>query len=65
MSDTSDGSEEEITFGQKILDNIFILLALGIAFPGIFYFAWGLLEIFVFNSSSLSEYLQTHPIGGK
>ncbi len=49
--------EIKITLGQKIFDNIFLILALGIAFPGIFYFAWGLIEVFVFNDNQLSTYL--------
>ena len=43
--------------GQKIFDNNFLLLAIGIAFPTIFYFGWGVLEIFVFNNIPLTEYL--------
>ena len=48
---------ESKPLGQKIFDNIFLLLAIGIAFPTIFYFAWGVLEIFVFNNIQLSDYL--------
>jgi len=62
MSDSNDG----VSLGQKMMDNIFFLLAIGIAFPGIFYFAWGLLEIFLFNNKQLSDYLiQTGQFGGK
>lgn len=58
-------NQENITFSQKILDNMFIILALGILFPGIFYFAWGMIELFVFNTTPLSEYLQSSGLGQK
>jgi hypothetical protein len=48
-----------VTLGQKIFDNVFLILALGIAFPGIFYFLWGLIEIFVFHNTQLSDYLMS------
>ena len=60
-------SESNITIGQKIFDNIFVLLAIGLAFPGVFYLAWGLLEIFVFNNNHLSDFLSKsgmYPSGG-
>ena len=61
----AESNEEEITLGQKMFDNIFFLLAIGLAFPGILYFGWGLLEIFLFNTTTLSEYLQQTGLGGK
>jgi hypothetical protein len=48
---------EKRTFGQKVFDNIFILLALGMAFPGVFYLGWGIVEIFVLNNTKLTDYL--------
>ncbi|GAB4421969.1 MAG: hypothetical protein OHK0011_00200 [Turneriella sp.] len=45
------------TLGQKAFDNIWFLLMLGMAFPGIFYLGWGMLEIFVFNNTQLRDYL--------
>lgn len=48
---------DKITFGQKVFDNIFILLALGMAFPGVFYLGWGIIEIFVLNNTKLVDYL--------
>lgn len=48
---------EKRTFGQKVFDNIFILLALGMAFPGVFYLGWGMFEIFVLNNTKLVDYL--------
>ena len=51
-------TEETKSTGQKLFDNIFFLLAIGLAFPGLFYLAWGMLELFVFNSPQLSDYLQ-------
>ncbi|MBE7437378.1 MAG: hypothetical protein HS115_02895 [Spirochaetales bacterium] len=51
--------EENKAFLQKVLDNNWLLLALGLAFPGIFFFAWGLVEIFVINAVPLAEYLKS------
>ena len=42
-SDTSD--PEEIPFMQRVLDNPFLLLVLGIAVPTVFYIIWGIIEI--------------------
>jgi hypothetical protein len=36
---------ERIPLGQVFLDNIFLLLVLGIVVPVVFYTIWGLLEI--------------------
>lgn len=36
---------ERPPLGQRIFDNPFVLLALGVAVTGIFYTAWGLIEI--------------------
>ncbi|MGB5164571.1 MAG: hypothetical protein WBN09_10070 [Woeseiaceae bacterium] len=40
-----DDSEEEIPLMQRILDNHFLLLVLGVAFPAVFYIIWGVMEI--------------------
>jgi hypothetical protein len=54
MSDTSPagakqdaaGSEDEpIPTMQKILDNPFLLLFLGVVIPTVFYLIWGIMEI--------------------
>ncbi len=45
------------TLGQRAFDNIWFLLIIGMAFPGIFYLGWGMLEIFVFNNTQLKDYL--------
>jgi len=42
-SDSSD--PEEIPLMQRVLDNPFLLLALGIAVPAVFYIIWGIIEI--------------------
>ncbi len=40
------GSEEEhIPVMQRILDNPFLLLFLGITIPAVFYILWGVMEI--------------------
>ena len=47
MSDQSTAGEEHVTvpFMQRILDNPFILLFVGIVFPAVFYIIWGIMEI--------------------
>ena len=37
--------DEQIPFMQKLLDNPFLLLFLGIAVPTVFYIIWGIMEI--------------------
>ncbi len=36
---------ERIPVMQKILDNPFILLFIGVVFPTVFYIIWGIMEI--------------------
>jgi hypothetical protein len=38
-------SSEQIPTMQRILDNPFILLFIGVVFPTIFYIIWGVMEI--------------------
>jgi hypothetical protein len=43
---SSDGGETEpIPFMQRVLDNPFILLVLGIAIPTVLYIVWGVMEV--------------------
>lgn len=43
---TPDHSEQEpIPLMQRILDNPFLLLVLGILVPAVFYIIWGVMEI--------------------
>jgi len=37
--------QEPIPFMQKVLDNPFLLLFLGILVPAVFYIIWGIIEI--------------------
>jgi hypothetical protein len=37
--------QEPIPFMQRLLDNPFVLLVIGVAFPTIFYIIWGIIEI--------------------
>jgi hypothetical protein len=37
--------DEQIPFMQRLLDNPFLLLFLGIAIPTVFYIIWGIMEI--------------------
>jgi hypothetical protein len=44
--ETSSGqSNERIPVMQKVLDNPFLLLFLGVVFPAVFYIIWGVMEI--------------------
>jgi hypothetical protein len=44
--ETSNGpSNERAPVMQKILDNPFLLLFLGVVFPAVFYIIWGVMEI--------------------
>jgi hypothetical protein len=36
---------EDIPMMQRLLDNPFLLLVLGIAVPAVFYIIWGIIEI--------------------
>ena len=36
---------DPIPFMQRLLDNPFVLLVLGVAMPAIFYIVWGIIEI--------------------
>lgn len=38
-------AEERVPLGQVLLDDIFLLLALGLAVPFIFYIVWGLWDL--------------------
>lgn len=44
--ETSSGpGSERVPVMQKILDNPFLLLFLGVVFPAVFYIIWGVMEI--------------------
>ena len=47
MSDDKEenDSQEEIPVMQRILDNPFLLLFLGVVIPTVFYILWGIMEI--------------------
>lgn len=44
-SQKSDGTEEPVPFMQKVLDNPFLLLFLGVTIPTVFYLIWGVMEV--------------------
>ena len=44
MSD-SGGGGERVPFMQKLLDNPFLLLVLGVTIPTVFYVLWGVMEL--------------------
>ena len=44
-SRTDSAEQEQIPMMQKVLDNPFLLLLLGILVPAVFYIIWGIIEI--------------------
>jgi hypothetical protein len=40
-----DDGEEPVPFMQKVLDNPFLLLFLGVTVPTVFYLIWGVMEV--------------------
>ncbi len=36
---------DDLPFMQKLLDNHFLLLFLGVAMPAVFYIIWGIMEV--------------------
>lgn len=44
-SSNSDSSTERIPIMQRVLDNPFLLLFLGVTVPTVFYIVWGVMEI--------------------
>jgi hypothetical protein len=45
VSSDSDSDNEPIPVMQKVLDNPFLLLFLGVVMPTVFYILWGVMEI--------------------
>jgi len=44
-TNASDPGDERIPVLQRILDNPFLLLFLGVVMPTVFYLIWGIMEI--------------------
>jgi hypothetical protein len=44
-TNTSDPDDERIPTMQKLLDNPFLLLFIGVVMPTVFYIIWGIMEI--------------------
>ncbi len=42
---TQPAEQEPVPFMQRLLDNPFLLLLLGILVPAVFYIIWGIIEI--------------------
>ncbi|MEP5764215.1 MAG: hypothetical protein ABJ308_06465 [Halieaceae bacterium] len=45
MSDHEEMESGEVPMMQKLLDNPFLLLFIGVASPAVLYLAWGIMEI--------------------
>ena len=41
----SENDEDQVPMMQKVLDNPFVLLFLGVASPALLYLIWGIMEI--------------------
>jgi hypothetical protein len=41
----ANNNDEDVPFMQKLLDNHFLLLFLGVASPGVLYILWGIIDI--------------------
>ena len=41
----ANNNEDDVPFMQKLLDNHFLLLFLGVASPGLLYILWGIIDI--------------------
>ena len=41
----ADNNDDDVPFMQKLLDNHFLLLFLGVASPGLLYILWGVIDI--------------------
>lgn len=41
----SNNGQEKVPLGQKFVDNIWLLLVLGILIPSVSYTLWGILEV--------------------
>ena len=41
----ANNNDEDVPFMQKLLDNHFLLLFLGVASPGVLYILWGIVDI--------------------
>jgi hypothetical protein len=40
-----EGKAEELPWPQRMLDNLWLLLAIGVLVPGVLYLGWGLWEL--------------------
>ncbi len=45
QTEQSAGKPERLPFMQRVLDNPFLLLFLGVTVPAVLYLMWGLMEI--------------------
>jgi hypothetical protein len=41
----ANNNDDDVPFMQKLLDNHFLLLFLGVASPGLLYILWGVVDI--------------------
>lgn len=45
MSDENKSEDKDIPVMQRVLDNPFLLLFIGVVVPTVFYLVWGIMEI--------------------
>lgn len=44
-TESREGGRERMPFMQRVLDNPFLLLFLGVTVPAVFYVMWGIMEV--------------------
>lgn len=44
-SGTPEGAAERVPIMQRVLDNPFLLLFMGVSVPAVFYLMWGVMEV--------------------
>lgn len=44
-SDSTEPGEERVPFMQRVLDNHFLLLFIGVTVPTVLYIVWGIMEL--------------------
>jgi hypothetical protein len=50
---TRDDAEQRVPLGQRLFDNVFLLLIAGIAVMAVLYTGWGLWEVLTLDRSPL------------
>lgn len=60
----NDGDQEDIPAMQRLLDNPFLLLFLGVAIPGLLYVVWGVMEVAMIPNTPMDGGTQQVAVSG-